>query len=127
MNSDEEMKELDADPEVMENFLRVKAVEVMKQNMVLIEQRKFEEAEVNLKRINSSIEKVKGVEKFEKVANLRNDIRKMQEQCVQKDYVNAERFLMEVERAHSREKNFAYQNECQEELVSYTKARKRKS
>lgn len=61
MNSDEEMKELDADPEVMENYLRVKAVEVMKQNLVLIEQRKFEEAEVNLRRINSSIEKIKGV------------------------------------------------------------------
>lgn len=81
MNADEEVKELDADPDVMENFLRVKAVEVMKQNMVLIEQRKFEEADANLRRINSSIEKVKGVEKFEKVNNLRNDIMKMQKQC----------------------------------------------
>lgn len=81
MNADEEVKELDADPDVMENFLRVKAVEVMKQNMVLIEQRKFEEADANLRRINSSIEKVKGVEKFEKVTNLRNDIMKMQKQC----------------------------------------------
>jgi hypothetical protein len=81
MNTDEEMKEVDADPEVMENYLRVKAVEVMKENLVLIEQRKFEEAEANLVRINSSIEKVKGVEKFEKVTNIRNDIRKMQKQC----------------------------------------------
>jgi hypothetical protein len=41
MNADEEMKEVDADPEVMENYIRVKAVEVMKENLVLIEQRKF--------------------------------------------------------------------------------------
>jgi len=81
MNTDEEMKEVDADPEVMENYLRVKAVEVMKENLVLIEQRKFKEAEANLVRINSSIEKVKGVEKFEKVNNIRSDIRKMQKQC----------------------------------------------
>jgi len=44
MNVDEEMKEVDADPEVMENYLRVKAVEVMKENLVLIEQHKFAEA-----------------------------------------------------------------------------------
>lgn len=96
------MKEVDADPEVMENFLRVKAVEVMKENIVLIEQRKFKEAEDNLKRIDASIEKVKGVEKFEKVTKLRSDMNKLKEQCERKDAINAERFVMEVERAHSR-------------------------
>jgi hypothetical protein len=92
---------------------------------VLIEQRKFDEAQKNIARLNSSIEKVKGVEKFEKVRNIRADMKKMEEQCEQKDYVNAERFMMEAERAHSREKNFAYQNCMQESYVTKAKMRKK--
>lgn len=125
MNHDEDVKELDPDPEVMENFLRVKAVEIMKENLVLIEQRKFEDAKKNIARLNSSIEKIKGVERFEKVNNIRADMRKLEEQCDMQDHVNAERFLMEVERCHSREKNFAYQNCMQETMVTKAKMRKR--
>lgn len=52
-------------------------------------------------------------------------MKKMQVQCEQKDYVNAQRFMMEAERCHSREKNFAYQNCVQESYVASAKMRKR--
>lgn len=42
-----------------------------------------------MKRIDLSIEKVKGVEKFEKVTKIRSDMNKLKQQCEMRDAVNA--------------------------------------
>ena len=92
----------------MENYLRVQAVEVMKKNIQLVKKRDFSGIKKNLK----SLEKKMNTNalKSEKIDMLKQDLQKMEEQCEAHDHVNAERYYVEAERAHSRQKNYAYQN-----------------
>lgn len=41
---------------------------------------------------------------------MKSDVKRVRKQIEEQDYVNGMNFMMENERAHSRQRNFAYQN-----------------
>ena len=49
----------------------------------------------------------------------------MKVQMEEQDYVGGMNFMMENERCHSRQKNFAYQNSVQAEMIQNVKSKKR--
>lgn len=126
LNENEELKEIDPDSDVMENYLRVKAVELMKENLKLMEEKKYEEVEKNIDKMEHQLNMYKHVETSNKLQNIKADTRKMKAQMVQKDYSNGMNYMMERERCHSRERNFDYQNSFQEEMVHQVKSKKSK-
>ena len=125
LNENEEIPEINENVEVIENYLRVKASDVIEENMKKADQQKYEEAQKGIDDMITSIQTNKKARK-DKMEYLVNDLQQVKEKCSKKDWeLEGRKHMKNAKEAHYAQKNFQYSNAVQSEMVSKRKAAKK--
>lgn len=81
----------------MENYYRVKIVQMLRESTVFMERRQMKEAEEVLRRAMAEVERAPP---SDKINQLKGDINRMLEKMEKKDFTTAYQFTMGQERYH---------------------------
>lgn len=122
LNHNEEIPEINENIDVIENYLRVKAADVIEENMKKAEQQKYEEAQQGIEEMIQSIQHNPRARK-EKMESLVNDLQVIKQKCSKQEYAyEGKKCMVSMKAAHSDQRNFQYSNIVQTEMVSKRKA-----